>query len=69
MKLLKYFTLTSLIILGACSHIQKPIPEKTISENKIAPNFPNLPDAKYIATNGVKWREFYRNQNLIATID
>lgn len=69
MKLLKYFTLTSLIILGACSHIQKPIPEKIITENKIASNFPNLPDAKYIAANGVKWREFYRNKNLIATID
>lgn len=69
MKLLRLFTLTSLIILGSCSHIQKPIPEKIITENKIAPNFPNLPDAKYIAANGVKWREFYRNQNLVSSID
>lgn len=66
---LKYFTLTSLLILGACSHFEKQVPVNKMVEVKTAPNFPNLPDAKYIATSGVKWREFYKNQNLIAAID
>ncbi|MBN8647327.1 MAG: TolC family protein [Caulobacterales bacterium] len=66
---LKYFTLTSLLVLGACSHFEKPLVENKMADNKIAPYFPNLPDAKYIAASGVKWREFYKNQNLIFAID